>query len=317
MAFDPGQLYNNPYMQLGAGLLMGAAPGGTFAGGLNMGLHNLQNMQRQQQATAMLGLQIQAMQAKRMEEERKRAEAQALAQAYGLPQGVTPTSAQINSLSMAGGDPAKYQQILQEQTKKVPLVANYVGSESQALRELTPAEQAVVATGQPYVDTKGNLQTAPDLPQYQHEAAGFARRMVTSGDLLDKLDADEVMAGSYSGRQGMLPGEMQSSVYQQVDQAQNEWIRAKLRKESGAVIGKDEMEQERATYFPEPGDSEQVIAQKRAARVEATEAMLGTASNAYKGPEFATKVYRTPQQPTEGKPGDIWITPEGRFYVYE
>jgi hypothetical protein len=49
-------------------------------------------------------------------------------------------------------------------------------------------------------------------------------------------------------------------------QSQRDWVRAKLRKESGAVIGADEMAQEILTYFPQPGEDPATIAQKREAR---------------------------------------------------
>lgn len=56
-------------------------------------------------------------------------------------------------------------------------------------------------------------------------------------------------------------------------QAQDSWIRAKLRKESGAVIGKDEMEGERKTFFPQPGDSDAVIKQKAESRAAVERSM--------------------------------------------
>jgi hypothetical protein len=56
-------------------------------------------------------------------------------------------------------------------------------------------------------------------------------------------------------------------------QAQRDWVRAKLRKESGAVIGPQEMLDEISTYFPQIGDSDGVIEQKKQARLQAAEAM--------------------------------------------
>lgn len=53
----------------------------------------------------------------------------------------------------------------------------------------------------------------------------------------------------------------------------DDWIRAKLRKESGAVIGADEMKAEYETYFPQRGDSPAIVKQKAQARAQAAEQM--------------------------------------------
>jgi len=46
------------------------------------------------------------------------------------------------------------------------------------------------------------------------------------------------------------------------EQAQRDFINATLRQESGAAIGKDEFDNARKQYFPQPGDSEAVIRNK-------------------------------------------------------
>lgn len=68
---------------------------------------------------------------------------------------------------------------------------------------------------------------------------------------------------------------------QAYNQMASQWIRAKLRKESGAAIGADEMAQEFKTYFPQYGDSPKVIQQKAAARAEATKGMIAESNGAY------------------------------------
>lgn len=60
---------------------------------------------------------------------------------------------------------------------------------------------------------------------------------------------------------------------QQYYQAAADWVRAKLRKESGAAIGAEEMLQEIRTYFPMPGEGKNVVMQKKQARAKATEQM--------------------------------------------
>lgn len=57
-----------------------------------------------------------------------------------------------------------------------------------------------------------------------------------------------------------------NAAQQQVEQAQRDFINAVLRKESGAVIAESEFANARRQYFPQVGDSPEVIAQKAAAR---------------------------------------------------
>lgn len=67
---------------------------------------------------------------------------------------------------------------------------------------------------------------------------------------------------------------------QRYKQAADDWIRAKLRKESGAVIGADEMAAEYNTYFPQPADSPELIAQKAQARRQAEAQIMQSAGRA-------------------------------------
>jgi len=80
---------------------------------------------------------------------------------------------------------------------------------------------------------------------------------------------------------GVLARSGQSVQTQQFDQAAQDWIRAKLRKESGAAIGVDEARQEYATYFPMVGDTPEKIAQKAEARRVVTLGMQKAAGKAY------------------------------------
>lgn len=68
---------------------------------------------------------------------------------------------------------------------------------------------------------------------------------------------------------------------QTYNQAAEQWIRAKLRKESGAAIGDEEMAKEFKTYFPQYGDGPDVIRQKADARAEATRGMIAESAGAY------------------------------------
>jgi hypothetical protein len=83
------------------------------------------------------------------------------------------------------------------------------------------------------------------------------------------------LVGSYLESKG-------SSVQQQLyKNAQENWVRANLRKESGAVIGADEMKDEIRTYFPQPADKPENIAQKQLLRQVTQNAMKTAAGKSY------------------------------------
>lgn len=80
---------------------------------------------------------------------------------------------------------------------------------------------------------------------------------------------EENIAGLNLAGQGRLkyaPNFLQSDEGQKYNQAQKQFTEARLRKESGAQIAASEYENDRKTYFAEPGDSKQTLEQKRRAR---------------------------------------------------
>lgn len=66
----------------------------------------------------------------------------------------------------------------------------------------------------------------------------------------------------------------QSEAQQKVEQAQDNFLNALLRRESGAVIGADEKRNAAKQYFPQIGDSKGVLKQKAANRKTAIEGIL-------------------------------------------
>ena len=121
----------------------------------------------------------------------------------------------------------------------------------------------------------------------QSNAAGYAQRMELANSVISSLPAGSQPGwGTRTAEAiplvgGAIARSGQSADTQKFDQAAQDWIRAKLRKESGAAIGKDEMAQEYATYFPQVGDSAEKLAQKAEARRVATLAMQKSAGKAY------------------------------------
>lgn len=156
--------------------------------------------------------------------------------------------------------------------------------------------QINTATGQTRPITTAGEPIGPkdDAPEAQLKAAGYADRMRKAGAILSTQAASGKPGLIEAGIGGKLPtaaNVTRSPERQQYFQAAEDWVRAKLRQESGAVIADEEMAREIRTYFPMIGDSPQVIAQKAAARATAENAMVTAAGKAkpqvpgYTGPE--------------------------------
>jgi len=141
---------------------------------------------------------------------------------------------------------------------------------------------------QPIMGPSGQLKGAGGKPtEGETNAAGFAQRMELAQSIFEKLPAgSQPGAGTRIAEAvpfvgGALARTGQSADTQMYDQAAQDWIRAKLRKESGAAIGVDEARQEYATYFPMVGDTPEKIAQKAEARRVVTEGMKKSAGKSY------------------------------------
>lgn len=117
------------------------------------------------------------------------------------------------------------------------------------------------------------------LTDVESKATGFYNRMISSEAEIDRIlesnpDFDPAGIGERTASGIPIFGNILASPeYQQYKQAADDWIRSKLRRESGAVIGVEEMEKEYEIYFPKIGDSDAVIEQKRRARKTAEKAM--------------------------------------------
>lgn len=133
----------------------------------------------------------------------------------------------------------------------------------------TPGGQPVAGP----ITPKGGDKTS----ESERTAAGYLTRMRAAENILSSLPLESQSPGYIERGAQYLPGEMgrdaanltRGSLRGMSYQAQQDWVRAKLRKESGAVIGAQEMNDEIRTYFPMPGDGPEVIAQKAASRKQA------------------------------------------------
>lgn len=110
-------------------------------------------------------------------------------------------------------------------------------------------------------------------------AKGFLSRMQNAESIIDTMGESAYPTLTTSATAAVpligdfLKRTSQTPEQQKYHNASMEWVRAKLRKESGAVIGKEEAIDEYNTYFPVYGDSPDVIRQKKILRAEATRSM--------------------------------------------
>ena len=141
----------------------------------------------------------------------------------------------------------------------------------------------------------------PTVSQFQ--AAGFASRIVQSTDILDSLEAQVVNLNPASfAFQKKLPNFLKETIFQQIDQAQRNFVNAILRRESGAAISESEFDNAEKQYFIQPGDSPEVIEQKRQNRELVERNLINESGGAFVDPsQFLTGELGTAK--TEGVPG--------------
>lgn len=120
----------------------------------------------------------------------------------------------------------------------------------------------------------------PKAPQAL--AAGYSTRTRESAKTLEDLESSGYKPGIRDYAAGLLPKAVapfvQTEKGQLADQAKRNFINAVLRRESGAAIAKSEFENADRQYFPAPGDTKEVLAQKaqnRAQVIAALEAEAG------------------------------------------
>lgn len=112
-------------------------------------------------------------------------------------------------------------------------------------------------------DISGNISSVTGKPLTEGErvAQGYAQRAQEAHNILDSLESQFTGLGSYIGQ--IAPNFLKSADRQKFEQAQRNFVNSVLRKESGAVISDAEFNNARKQYFAQPGDSSEVVAQKR------------------------------------------------------
>lgn len=144
-----------------------------------------------------------------------------------------------------------------------------------ALKQLTsPYEKAQIANiystigarNQAQAQAQTLAQTVNGKPSTQAQvvAKGYADRAAEADTVISGFGGKFAGASSYFGQ--ILPNVFKSSNRQQYEQAQRNFVNAVLRPESGATITDVEFNNAKKQYFPQPGDSNAVIAQKASNR---------------------------------------------------
>jgi hypothetical protein len=127
--------------------------------------------------------------------------------------------------------------------------------------------------------------TSIDFNATQGRSAAYADRMVAADAVLSDPKLEAAQTDLVQQGMGNIPvaGNFITSEDKKLaDQAQRDFINAVLRRESGAVISPSEFENARLQYFPQPGDTPEVIQQKKRNRKLATEGIVREA-----GPNYA------------------------------
>jgi hypothetical protein len=170
------------------------------------------------------------------------------------------------------------------------------------------------------------------LTEVQGNAVGFAARAIEANRIATDLEKQGVrntgaIRTALGGVAGMTPfigEELEQGVrsvfnvapsflggasteQQKVEQARRDFVSAILRPESGAAIGVQEAKNEEKKYFPQAGDSDEVIQQKQQARLKAIEGLKAKA-----GPSGVRQINRIVEQGGGGDVVDFNQLPTGR-----
>ncbi len=282
---------------LGAGLLSG--DWGQGAQGFAQGM-------QQDERTRLI-------QRKQQEEEQKKVAAQQIAQKMGLPEGfasspddvfalarsvqahkLTPKDPQLVGSAETGYAWLTPGQELPENIAKgtgpktnweIKTVKNADGSESAVYFNPRTMETRPVPGYGSGGAGGGNPYSTGKFTESEANAATYADRQAQSHDILNNYD--KTQTSSWEVGKASVPfvgNQLASADYQQAEQAQRDFVNATLRRESGASISPAEFDNARKQYFPQPGDSDEVIEQKRQNRIAAIQGNMRSAGRGYRPP---------------------------------
>ena len=146
------------------------------------------------------------------------------------------------------------------------------------------------------------------LTEFQGKSMTFGTRAAEADKILSNTQFNPVSVEAVR-KTGIIGNLFAEPSTQKALQAQRDFVNAVLRQESGAAISQSEFENAQKQYFPQPGDSPEVIAQK--AKNRQTQ-IMGFARQA--GPNGGRDVLQTMQAPyaIPAQPAQQQ-TPQGRL----
>jgi hypothetical protein len=131
---------------------------------------------------------------------------------------------------------------------------------------------------------KPAAQAARSVTGSERQTLSFYNRAKEASDMLAQGDLEGRIA--QQNTLGQLWGQYAPNIAQTKDQqlyrqAQRAFTEARLRKESGAAIPDAEYASDANTYFAQPGDSKETIAQKQQARQAVLDGLKFSSGRAY------------------------------------
>lgn len=161
----------------------------------------------------------------------------------------------------------------------------------------SPGYQSFILTGKMPREDGGDGKGQPDLKVDEAKSVGFLVRANQSNKAINEHSTEGTSLWNKTmGGLGSLGNYGLSDNAQSYEQGKRDFINAILRQESGAVISDQEFANADKQYFPQPGDSKQVLDQKAANRQAAIEGLRirsGPGAN-------AADQYANPQQSPPG-----------------
>ena len=161
-------------------------------------------------------------------------------------------------------------------------------SNPQIFSNLSSAQQNAVTArmAQVGIPIPAAVKPATDT---QNQAATYATRVQQAGTILDGLQSS---IASYNPllfeAELRLPSYLQSSEFQQYQQAARNLVNAILRRESGAAISSGEFENAYQQYLPRAGDSAATLAQKKQNRDAILNGLIQSAGPAYSSSSYSS-----------------------------
>ena len=205
-----------------------------------------------------------------------------------------------------------------------------INTKTGEFKDINPPSNGITITNPDGTRTQigGTANAAKPLTVDEAKNTGFLIRMNDSGKILDQFEGQglDYIARLKTNDPSGLANYTQSPEFQMYDQAKRDFLNAVLRRESGAVIGPTEFASGEQQYFPVPGDSPAVIAQKRKNRENAIKGVevgsgAGVSNPLVTGDASMAGTQASPLPvgaAGEGfdkvKPGQFYVTADGSIY---